>query len=42
LRIAKRPAEGRSGDELHYFTTDRFLEIIGLESLEDLPSSEDI
>ncbi len=42
LRIEKRPAEGRSGEESHYFTTDRFLEIIGIESLEDLPSSEDI
>jgi len=42
LRIEKRPAKDRSGEDSHYFTTDRFLEIIGLESLEDLPSSEDI
>jgi segregation and condensation protein B len=42
LRIEKRPVGDRSGLESHYFTTDRFLEIIGLESLEDLPSSEDI
>ena len=42
LRIEKRPSENRVGDESHYFTTDRFLEVIGLESLEDLPLSEDI
>ncbi|MCY2983705.1 MAG: SMC-Scp complex subunit ScpB [Planctomycetota bacterium] len=42
LRIEKRPAGDGSGEGSHYFTTDRFLEIIGLESLEDLPSSEDI
>jgi segregation and condensation protein B len=42
LKMEKRPAEDRSGEASHYYTTDRFLEIIGLESLEDLPSSEDI
>lgn len=41
LRMEKRPAEDRTGEDSHYYTTDRFLEIIGLESLEDLPSSED-
>jgi segregation and condensation protein B len=42
LRIEKRPSENRSGEETQYFTTDRFLEVIGLGSLEDLPLSEDI
>jgi segregation and condensation protein B len=42
LRIEKQPSGERSGEESQYYTTDRFLEIIGLESLEDLPSSEDI
>ena len=42
LRIEKRPSQNGTGDKSHYFTTDRFLEIIGLESLGDLPHSEDI
>jgi len=42
LKIEKHPAADRSGEDSHYHTTDRFLEILGLESLEDLPSSEDI
>ena len=42
LRIEKRPSQKGSGEKSHYFTTDRFLEIIGLESLGDLPHSEDI
>ena len=42
LRIEKRPSQNGPGDKSHYFTTDRFLEIIGLESLGDLPHSEDI
>lgn len=42
LKIEKRPNQNGPGDQSHYYTTDRFLEIIGLESLEDLPLSEDI
>lgn len=42
VRIEKRPSQNGSEDKSHYFTTDRFLEIIGLESLGDLPLSEDI
>ncbi len=42
LKIEKRPSQSGSGDQSHYFTTDRFLEIIGLKSLDDLPRSEDI
>jgi segregation and condensation protein B len=41
LRVENVPAQ--SGHvESRYHTTDRFLEIIGLESLADLPLSEDI
>lgn len=42
LKIEKRSSQNNKSDHSHYFTTDRFLEIIGLESLEDLPLSEDI
>ena len=42
LKIEKRSSENSKSDHSYYFTTDRFLEIIGLESLEDLPLSEDI
>ncbi len=42
LRIEKRPSDDGRVEHSHYYTTDRFLEIIGLESLEDLPLSEDI
>lgn len=42
LKIEKRASPNHTSDQSHYFTTDRFLEIIGLESLEDLPLSEDI
>ncbi len=42
LKIEKRPSQSGPGDQSHYFTTDRFLEIIGLKSLDDLPLSEDI
>lgn len=42
LKIEKRPSQDGPGEQSHYYTTDRFLEIIGLESLKDLPLSEDI
>ena len=42
LQIETRPAESGTGSQTHYHTTDRFLEIIGLESLADLPLSEDV
>ena len=42
LRTEKRPSPDGPGEQSHYYTTDRFLEIIGLQSLEDLPLSEDI
>lgn len=32
----------KNGEASRFFTTERFLEIIGLESLEDLPHSEDV
>ena len=42
LKIERRPSQNGPEEQSHYYTTDRFLEIIGLESLEDLPLSEDI
>ena len=42
LKIERRPLQNSPEEQSHYSTTDRFLEIIGLESLEDLPLSEDI
>ena len=42
LKIEKSPSQNGQGDSLHYFTTDRFLDIIGLKSLDDLPLSEDV
>ena len=42
LKIEKRLSQNHKSDQSHYYTTDRFLEIIGLESLDDLPLSEDI
>ena len=42
LKIEKRPSQSGPGERLHYFTTDRFLEIIGLKSLDDLPLSDDV
>ena len=42
LKIERRPVQNGSEEQSHYYTTDRFLEIIGLESLADLPLSEDI
>jgi len=42
IKIEKRPSPNGSGHQSVYFTTVRFLEIIGLESLSDLPLSEDI
>lgn len=40
IRIEKDDSKGIA--ESRYFTTERFLDIIGLSSLEDLPHSEDI
>ena len=42
LRIEKQPSKNGTGEQLQYFTTDRFLEIIGLKSLDDLPLSDDV
>ncbi len=42
VKIEKRTSANQAINQSHYYTTDRFLEIIGLESLEDLPLSEDI
>ena len=39
LRIERRGEKLRTP---YYFTTDRFLELFGLESLEDLPQSEEL
>ena len=39
LRIERRGEKRRTP---YYFTTDRFLELFGLESLEDLPQSEEL
>jgi len=39
LRIERRGEKRRTP---HYFTTDRFLELFGLESLEDLPQGEEL
>jgi len=39
LRI-ERPQ--RKPRPIHYRTTDRFLELFGLESLDDLPQSEEL
>ena len=39
LRVEKSSSESNSSQ---YFTTDRFLETIGIESLQDLPHSEEI
>ncbi len=36
------PLQLQGDEQSHYYTTDRFLEVIGLESLADLPLSEDI
>jgi chromosome segregation and condensation protein ScpB len=40
IRLEKDDSTGTI--ESRYFTTDRFLDIIGLSSLDDLPHSEDI
>lgn len=40
LKVEKSPDD--TGSPSQYFTTDRFLEIIGLESLQDLPLSEEL
>ena len=42
LKIERRPVQNGLEEQSHYYTTDRFLEIVGLESLADLPLSEDI
>ncbi len=42
LKIETLATQMGNGNQSHYYTTDRFLEIIGLESLDDLPLSEDI
>ena len=39
LRIERRQAKRRTAQ---YFTTDRFLELFGLQSLDDLPQSEEL
>ncbi len=41
LRIERKRAEGKQRRVAHYFTTDRFLEVFGLEELEDLPQTEE-
>jgi len=41
LRIERRPVEGKKRRVAHYFTTDRFLEVFGLERLEDLPQTDE-
>jgi segregation and condensation protein B len=40
LRIEK--GEAPKSSHLHYYTTGRLLEVVGLESLDDLPSSDEI
>ncbi|MEQ1826595.1 MAG: SMC-Scp complex subunit ScpB [Pirellula sp.] len=40
LKVESMKSETSS--ELKYFTTERFLEIVGLDSLSDLPSSEEL
>jgi segregation and condensation protein B len=42
LRTEKEPSTTKSHLESRYYTTDRFLEVLGLSSLEDLPSSEEL
>jgi segregation and condensation protein B len=42
LRIERKQVEGKKKRVVHFFTTDRFLEMFGLESLEDLPKTEDM
>ncbi len=42
LKVETEPSTEGNGGPTRYYTTDRFLEIIGLESLADLPLSEDI
>jgi len=39
LRIERKQTKRRTAE---YFTTDRFLQLFGLESLEDLPQSEEL
>jgi len=39
LRIERPPGRRRP---VHYYTTDRFLELFGLESLDDLPQAEEL
>jgi len=39
LRIERTDSKKRT---VNYFTTDRFLELFGMDSLEDLPRSEDL
>ncbi|OHB68768.1 MAG: hypothetical protein A2V70_01890 [Planctomycetes bacterium RBG_13_63_9] len=39
LRIERRDPKRRTAS---YFTTDRFLELFGMESLDDLPQSEEL
>ena len=39
LRIERPPGKQRPA---HYHTTDRFLELFGLESLDDLPQAEEL
>ncbi len=39
LRIERTPAKRRT---VEYFTTDRFLKLFGLETLDDLPQSEEL
>ena len=42
LKIERRPSQNSPEEKSHYYTTERFLEIVGLKSLDDLPLSEDI
>ena len=40
LRIERLP--GQAGGRVQYFTTDRFLHLFGLQTLADLPQSEEL
>ena len=41
LRIERREPEGGGRKVPHYYPTERFLELFGLESLDDLPQVEE-
>jgi segregation and condensation protein B len=41
-KLLKLQREDAKGSKAKYVTTHRFLEVFGIRSLEDLPSSEDL